>query len=99
MNVATIRIEDKSGITRYLIRGPWKPALWFVQTDWEYPALARALGWRGKVGREKCEHRSTDGTVKCRECGREAGAFISAARDYLDANIGRCFRVNDDFPG
>ena len=91
--------EGTRNLTFDVIAVKGERSLWFVQTDWEYPALARALGWRGKVGREKCEHRSTDGTVKCRECGREAGAFISAARDYLDANIGRCFRVNDDFPG
>lgn len=68
----------------------------FVQTDWDYPGLARALGWRGKVGRERCEHRGTDGTVKCPDCGRTASDFIGAARDYLDRNIGRRFRLPGD---
>jgi hypothetical protein len=48
------------------------------------------------VGRERCEHRSTDGTVKCRECGRTATDFISAAADYLDRNLDRVLLIDDD---
>jgi hypothetical protein len=67
-----------------------------VSTDWEYPSFAAELGWslrrvqkRGKkvvhfARRVKgCEHRSTDGTVKCPECSIEASDFIAAAGEYL----------------
>ena len=62
-----------------------------IQTDWDFPRLAEGLGWdmrsvRGKRG-ARCEHRSTDGTVVCGECGLGAGAFIAAAQEWLD---GRC---------
>lgn len=56
-----------------------------VQSDWDYPATARELGWNGKIGRERCEHRGTDGTVNCPDCGRTASDFIQAASDYLDS--------------
>lgn len=62
------------------------------QTDWDFPGLARSLGWRGKIGRERCQHRGTDGTVDCPDCGRKAGDFISAAREWLDAHTGCTFR-------
>jgi hypothetical protein len=62
------------------------------QTDWDFPSLARSLGWRGKIGREKCEHRGTDGTITCPDCGRTAGDFIAAAVDWLDDNVGRVFQ-------
>ena len=50
-----------------------------VQTDWDYPGLARAFGWSGKVNKRKY--------------GAGAGAEIAAAREYIDANIGK--RVRD----
>lgn len=71
-----------------------------VQTDWDYPGLARSFGWdmrrvqlnggRDVCGRfaPRCEHRSTDGTVPCRECGLTASHFIGAAQAWLDDNIG-----------
>ena len=62
------------------------------QTDWDYPGLARSLGWNGKIGRERCQHRSTDGTVTCTECGRTASDFIAAAAFWLDAHCGDTFR-------
>lgn len=36
-----------------------------------------------------CEHGGTDGTVYCRECGATAGAFMSAAYDFLSENDGK----------
>jgi len=62
------------------------------QTDYDFPCLARTLGWNGKIGREHCDHRSTDGTVDCKECGRKAGDFISAAQTWLDNHCGQSFR-------
>ena len=56
-----------------------------VATDWDYPATARMLGWNGKVKHERCQHRSTDGTVDCRECGLTASQFIVAASEYIDS--------------
>jgi hypothetical protein len=62
------------------------------QTDYDFPGLARNLGWSGKVGRERCKHRGTDGTIDCPDCGRKAGAFIAAAAAWLDTQVGRTFR-------
>lgn len=62
------------------------------QTDWDFPGLARSLGWNGKIGRERCNHSGTDGTVTCPECGRTASEFIAAAVDWLDNHCGRTFR-------
>jgi hypothetical protein len=61
------------------------------QTDWDYPGLARSLGWSGKIGRERCQHSSTDGTVTCGECGKTASEFIGAAVDWLDNHCGQSF--------
>lgn len=35
-----------------------------------------------------CDHRGTDGTVDCRECGVPAISFITAAGDWLSDNDG-----------
>lgn len=69
------------------------------QTDWDFPALARNLGWSGKVERERCQHRGTDGTVDCPDCGLTASQFIQAASDWLYARCGQVFRkpVEDYF--
>lgn len=68
----------------------------FYQTDWDFPALARRFGWNGKVGRERCTHDSTDGTVDCKACGKTASQFIAAATDYLDRNDGKTI-IEDGF--
>lgn len=54
-------------------------------------ALARALGWTMRNRGERCTHPGTDGTVSCPGCGRSAGSFIMAARDWLDSRDGRGF--------
>jgi len=73
-----------------------------VQTDWDFPGLARTFGWdmqevQGHALDEdgmtleydnNCEHRGTDGTVKCIDCGLSASTFIAAAQEWLDDNIG-----------
>jgi len=61
------------------------------QTDWDFPGLARSLGWNGKIGREHCEHRGTDGTVTCPDCGKTASDFIQAAQSWLDDHCGNTF--------
>lgn len=71
------------------------------QTDWDWPALAQEMGWslrrvqkrRGHAVELKhspprghgCDHRGTDGTVTCPDCGVTAHDFISAAYNYLDS--------------
>ena len=62
------------------------------QSDWDFPGLARTLGWNGKIGRERCEHRATDGTVICPDCGKTASEFIGAAAQWLDKHDGHVFR-------
>ena len=38
----------------------------------------------------RCDHSNTDGTVRC-ACGIEAGDWIKAATDWLDAHDGESF--------
>jgi hypothetical protein len=58
------------------------------QTDWDFPSLARSLGWdmttlqRGKRS-SPCDHSGTDGTVRCPECRITAGEFIAEASKWL----------------
>lgn len=77
-------------IARKLKRNTGEESLLF-QTDYDFPGLARSLGWRGKIGREKCEHRGTDGTVNCPDCGRKAIEFITAASEWLDNRCNHVF--------
>jgi hypothetical protein len=59
-----------------------------VQSDWDYPGLANSFGWSPSMaGRQDCPDgcRGTDGTVKCPDCGTDAGVYIAAAADYLDS--------------
>lgn len=63
-----------------------------IQTDWDFPGLARSFGWVPKKSKG-CTHEGTDGTVKCPGCGKTASAFIEEARQYLDDHEGK--RVAD----
>lgn len=63
------------------------------QTDWDYPWLAAALGWR--MESHGCEHNGTDGTVTCPECGHDAGEFICRASDWLDKRCGDQINLKD----
>lgn len=44
------------------------------QPDWDFPPLARALGWNmsGEGIDSKCDHVGTDGTIDCPECDTPA---------------------------
>ena len=68
-----------------------------VNTDWDFPSLARSLGWsmRGR-GRSPCDHPHTDGTVDCSLCGRGVGWFIEQARVYLDKRVDTVVREKLD---
>lgn len=68
-----------------------------IQTDWDWPGVASSFGWSIKsvqqTGEECfqlgwCEHRATDGTVPCPDCGLIASDFIGAARQWMDENDG-----------
>ncbi len=72
----------------------------YVQTDYDFPATATDLGWSlrrvqadrkgnvkhfSRVPKNACDHRGTDGTVTCPDCGIVAGDFIGAAAEFLDS--------------
>lgn len=63
-----------------------------VQLDLDCPGIASTFGWSVRsVQRRtkgKCRHDSTDGTVRCEECGLDASDFISAACEWLADNDG-----------
>ena len=68
-------------------------------TDFELPFAAELVGWslrrvqridgelvvlsRAARSKKSCDHRSTDGSVDCRDCSVTAMDFITAASDYL----------------
>lgn len=101
-----MRIEHAQGMGYIVWGGEYgrTKAGTLVQTDWDYPSVAQALGWslqrvqrRGggivrlaRAGRSHgdCAHAGTDGTIPCAECGIAAGQFIGAAREYLDRRAG-----------
>ena len=71
-----------------------------IQTDWEYPGIANTFGWdirsvqrdysqlcnKGSV--PICDHRGTDGTVDCPDCGITAFEFITVAANWLHKHDG-----------
>jgi hypothetical protein len=60
-----------------------------IQSDWDAPGIASTFGWSlSSVGSTGCEHRGTDGTVDCPECGEKSSAFIAAAIDYINDHDG-----------
>jgi len=64
----------------------------YFQVDYDFPDLARTLGWNMKIGRERCQHSGTDGTITCPDCHRPAADFIGAAQAWLDRHDGCVFR-------
>jgi hypothetical protein len=50
----------------------------------EHPGEARHLRRAPNRG-SGCDHRGTDGTINCPDCGMTATAFIAAAAEYLDS--------------
>ena len=57
-----------------------------VQTDWDYPNIARSFGWG--MSSPNCEHSQTDGTIDCPQCHTSVSVFIQNAQDFLDNNLG-----------
>ena len=71
-----------------------------IQTDWDHPAVAQAMGYNLKGGHyldSGCNHESTDGTVACRTCGKQAGEFIAEAYDYIRDHEGESYPALDDY--
>ncbi|MBU1173664.1 MAG: hypothetical protein KKD44_29185, partial [Proteobacteria bacterium] len=60
-----------------------------VQSDWDFPAVASAMGW---TPCEKCD--LTDGTVDCAH--RTATEMISEAYDFCRDHEGETFRALDE---
>lgn len=77
-------------LLRRLVKATRSESVLF-QTDWDFPGLARSLGWN-MAATKKCSHRSTDGTVTCHECGKTASYFIARAQEYLDKRCGSILR-------
>ena len=50
-----------------------------IQTDWDWPGIASALGW------VPCDCGETDGTVDCPH--RTAADMIQEAGEYIDAHL------------
>lgn len=61
----------------------------FIQTDWDYPSVASAMGW------SPCPCGSTDGTVDCDH--RTASEMIAEAHAFIEAHAGECFSALDDY--
>ena len=59
----------------------------FIQSDWDWAALASNLGWLS------CECGRTDGTVACDH--RKVAAMLAEAFDYLSERDGQTFDLSD----
>jgi len=67
-----------------------------IQFDTDLPGVASTFGWSmrdvqvlnsGYYG-VTCDHRGTDGTVDCPECGIKASTFIAEAMEWINSNDG-----------
>ncbi len=62
-----------------------------VQQDWDAPGIASTFGWNMREVQKDggdCDHRGTDGTIDCPDCGLKPGTFIEAAMDWIQSNDG-----------
>lgn len=59
-----------------------------IQHDTDFPGVAMQMGW------SPC-HNSTDGTIDCPFCGRQATEMISEALDFIRDREGVHFPVLD----
>jgi len=69
-----------------------KEATVVVQQDLEYPMWATLFGWNIRnvqLPGQTCDHRGTDGTIDCPDCGCPVTDFITAAGEYLTSNHGK----------
>ncbi|CAB4192842.1 hypothetical protein UFOVP1244_102 [uncultured Caudovirales phage] len=61
----------------------------FVQTDWDHPGIASAMGW------SPCYCGATDGTVDCEH--RNASTMIAEAYDFIVDHEGEVFDALNDY--
>lgn len=62
-----------------------------IQTDWDFPGVAAAMGWRA------CKCGGTDGAVDCQRCGRTVGEMIGEALEWIEVHEGEEFEGLDDY--
>jgi len=67
-----------------------------IDSDWDFPSLARSLGWRNKTRKHDC-YLVSDGTINCSVCGRTNSQMIQSASEFLDKRLGRVFNNLDDY--
>jgi len=60
-----------------------------VQTDWDYPGVASAMGW------QPCYCGATDGTIDCKH--RKTITMINEAYDFIVDHEFESFDALDDF--
>ena len=76
---------DDSAPTGFLIRNTGNAKTVLVQVDYDYPGVARSLGWSG----ECCG--ATDGTVDCKTHRKTATEMIASAYDWILEHEGEEF--------
>lgn len=65
--------------------------------DYDYPGLAQNLGWnmrdvqRNARRNDPCDHRGTDGSINCPDCGVRAVQFIDSAGAWLHRHLTHVF--------
>ena len=80
-------VQGSSNLCFELVDDVTGVSLEFIQSDWEYPHLARMFGW------SPCECRATDGTVDCDH--KTASEMISEAYDHLSNSDGEVIDTDD----
>lgn len=83
--------SDCPGCVCKILNGENESENVLVQTDWDAPSVASTFGWNireVKTPGRDCDHRGTDGTVDCRECGVKASTFIAEAMEWINNNDG-----------
>lgn len=102
MKIAIYRADGVPGYTIHrALRRHRGPGRWrildsgsiLVQSDWDFPGLARNYGWSPRRAATRhqnriCSHAGTDGTVDC-TCGLTVGRMIESAANWIDQREGR----------
>lgn len=82
-----MKIENLTGAPGFILIHEDSREL-LIDTDWDYPGVASAFGWSPVcaqvIEKGTCNHSSTDGTVKCQECGAGPSLFIDSAHAFLN---------------
>ena len=70
---------------------PYSDDAKLIQSDWDFPGVATAMGW------EACSCGSTDGTVDCEACNRDATAMIGEAGEFIRDRAHIEYATLDDY--